>query len=156
MEFVPDGHGITGDHYLGIMRCLHNTIRRRRPDLWRHNTWILHHDGAPAHRACRVWQFNEQTATAIHPQPPYSPDLAPADFWLFERIKRALRGSALEMWMDSSTRSVLWSVKSCLLNLEQLSATTAIMFRAVSMCKAIILNKKKSCSHVKKALEQGH
>ena len=35
--------------------------------------------------------FNKNS-THIVPQPPYSPDLAPCDFWLFSKLKRPLRG----------------------------------------------------------------
>ena len=30
------------------------------------------------------------------PQPPYSPDLAPCDFWLFPKLKEKLRGCRYE------------------------------------------------------------
>ena len=30
------------------------------------------------------------------PQPPYSPDLAPCDFWLFPKLKEKLRGCYYE------------------------------------------------------------
>ena len=30
------------------------------------------------------------------PQPPYSPDLAPCDFWLFPKLKEKLRGYRYE------------------------------------------------------------
>ena len=30
------------------------------------------------------------------PQPPYSPDLAPCDFWLFPKLKKKLRGCRYE------------------------------------------------------------
>ena len=30
------------------------------------------------------------------PQPPYSPDLAPSDFWLFPKLKENLRGCRYE------------------------------------------------------------
>ena len=30
------------------------------------------------------------------PQPPYSPDLAPCDFWLFPKLKENLRGCCYE------------------------------------------------------------
>ena len=30
------------------------------------------------------------------PHPPYSPDLAPCDFWLFPKLKENLRGSRFE------------------------------------------------------------
>ena len=32
----------------------------------------------------------------IIPQPPYSPDLAPNDFWLFPKLKEKLRGCSYE------------------------------------------------------------
>jgi hypothetical protein len=35
-------------------------------------------------------------SVATLPQPPYSPDLAPADFFLFPRIKTALKGRHFE------------------------------------------------------------
>jgi len=31
--------------------CLRENVRRKRPDLWQNNTWLLHHDNAPAHAA---------------------------------------------------------------------------------------------------------
>ena len=33
-----------------------------------------------------------KNSTHIVPQPPYSSDLAPCDFWLFSKLKRPLRG----------------------------------------------------------------
>ena len=33
-----------------------------------------------------------KNSTHIVPQTPYSPDLAPCDFWLFPKLKRPLRG----------------------------------------------------------------
>jgi histone-lysine N-methyltransferase SETMAR len=32
----------------------------------------------------------------IHPHPPYSPDLAPSDFYLFQKLKTKLRGIRFE------------------------------------------------------------
>ncbi len=91
-EFVPDGLGIDGPLYLDIMRRLRNAIRRRRPHLWRSGNWYLHHDGAPAHRSLPVRRFLRNTETKILRHPSYSPDLAPADFWLFDKVKSFLKG----------------------------------------------------------------
>ena len=38
-------------YYLGVMRRLREAIRQKRPDLWANNSWILHHDKAPSHKA---------------------------------------------------------------------------------------------------------
>ena len=37
-------------------------------------------------------QFIEESGLHILPHPPYSPDLAQCDFWLFPRIKKHLKG----------------------------------------------------------------
>jgi transposase len=52
-------------------------------------SWVLHHDNAPAHFVCTFLAKNEMT---VVPQPPYSPDLAPADFFLFPKLKSTLKG----------------------------------------------------------------
>ena len=41
-------------------------------------------------------EFFAKNSTHVAPQPPYSPDLAPCDFWLFPKLKRPLRGNRFE------------------------------------------------------------
>lgn len=53
---------------------------------------IFHHDNAPAHTAARTVQFLEKNHVSVIPHPPYSPDLAPADFFLFPKVKGQTRG----------------------------------------------------------------
>ena len=91
-EFVLNGRGVNTDYYLEVMRTLRQQIRWRRTARWRRNSFWIHHDGAPAHRADPVVQFLQQTRTHILPHPPYSPDLAPSDFFLFACMKKNLRG----------------------------------------------------------------
>jgi len=38
-----------------------------------------------------VWEFLAQNITTL-PHPPYSPDLAPCDFFLFPKLKTHLKG----------------------------------------------------------------
>jgi len=47
---------------------------------------------APSHTALIIRDHFAKNSTHIVPQPPYSPDLAPSDFWLFPKLKRPLRG----------------------------------------------------------------
>ena len=51
------------------------------------DNWMLHHDNAPCHTAISVIKF-----LAVVPQPPYSPDLSPCDFFLFPKLKFHLKG----------------------------------------------------------------
>ena len=91
-EFVAGGQGVDRHIYLRTMRELREKLRWRRPHLWRRQSFWLHHDGAPAHRADIVMNFLRATNTKILPHPPYSPDLAPSDFFLFTRMKCNMRG----------------------------------------------------------------
>ncbi len=91
-QFVPAGQGVTKEVYLQMMRDLREAIRRRRQRFWARQNFWLHHDGAPAHRSDIVVNFLQATGTNILPHPPYSPDLAPSDFFLFARLKKNMRG----------------------------------------------------------------
>ena len=48
-EFLPYGRTVNKEYYLVVMRRLREAIRRKRPELWKNNSWLLHHDNAPAH-----------------------------------------------------------------------------------------------------------
>jgi len=67
-------------------------VRRKRPQAWANNTWILHHDNAPANASLLIREFLTKHEMTVVPQPPYSPDLAPADFFLFPQLKSSLKG----------------------------------------------------------------
>jgi hypothetical protein len=48
---------------------------------------MLHHDNAPPHAPLLI-----RESTIVVPQPPYSPDFAPADFFLFPNLTSTLKG----------------------------------------------------------------
>jgi transposase len=71
--------------------------------------WILRHDNAPAHSSLLVWDFLTKTDTTIIPKPPYSPGLAPADFFLFLKLKSILKGrsfATIEEIKENSLRDL--------------------------------------------------
>ena len=67
-------------------------MRRKRPGAWTNKTWMLHHDNAPPHASILIREFLAKQETIVVPQPPYSPDLTPADFFLFPKLKSTLKG----------------------------------------------------------------
>ena len=95
-EFVPIGQTVNQDFYKAVLVRLMEKIRRKRRDLWESKQWLLHHDNAPAHSALTIRQFltSKQVTTLDHP--PYSPDLAPSDFFLFPKLKSVLKGNRFE------------------------------------------------------------
>ena len=59
---------------------------------WQNQNLIIHHDKAPAHRSFKVSQFLAKNNMTVIPHPPYSPDLAPCDFFLFPKLKLRMKG----------------------------------------------------------------
>jgi hypothetical protein len=70
---------------------LRESVGRKKPKLWP-DKWILCHGSAPAHDALRVREFLAKKSITKMDHPPYSLDLAPCDFWLFPKLKNALKG----------------------------------------------------------------
>jgi len=70
-EFTQYGQTINKEYYLDVLRRLRETIRKRRPILWHSNSWMLHHDNAPAHRSFLVYDFLDEHGTVTVPQPLY-------------------------------------------------------------------------------------
>ena len=91
-EFVPRGQTVNKEFYLAVLKRLREAVRRKRPQLWTNQSWVLHHDNAPAHSSFLVRNFLAKNETTVVPQPPYPPDLAPADFFLFPKLKSTLKG----------------------------------------------------------------
>jgi len=91
-EFVPNGRTVNQAFYLKVLKRLRDAVRRKRPELWQSGEWWLHHDNAPAHKALSVKQFLTKNGMTQLIHPPYSPDLAPCDFFLFPRMKKVLKG----------------------------------------------------------------
>ncbi len=83
---------MTKELYLIALQDLFEAIQNRRTQLWRRGNIILHDDNASPHRADIVENWKRRHAIWSLPHPPYSPDLAPADFWLFGRLKKVMRG----------------------------------------------------------------
>jgi hypothetical protein len=78
--------------YIDILRSLLDSVRRKRPEKLRTNSWFSLHDNAPAHRSVLVKVFLIKNNVKTLEQLPHSPDLASADFYLLCRLKSALMG----------------------------------------------------------------
>jgi len=68
--------------------------------------WMLQHDNAPSHSSFLVRDFLAKHATTVLPLPSYSPDLAPAVFFLFPKLKSALKGRRFESIEAIKTNSL--------------------------------------------------
>jgi hypothetical protein len=91
-EFVPRCQMVNKELYQEILVHLRDAVCRKRSDLWENQTCILHHDNVPAHVSLLICSYLAKHRTTIVSDPPYPPDLAPTDFFLFPKLKTTLKG----------------------------------------------------------------
>ena len=56
-EIVPTGQSINQVYHLEVLKRLREEVRWKLPELFANNSWVLHHDNAPAHTALSVTDF---------------------------------------------------------------------------------------------------
>ena len=78
-KFVPPGQTVNQTFYLQVLERLRNRVRYVRGEIA--DKWFLHHDIAPSHTSFAVGEFLAQHKITTLSHPPYSPDLAPCDFF---------------------------------------------------------------------------
>jgi len=108
-EFVPTGQTVNQIYYLEGLERLCEKVRWKRPEIFA-NSWILHHDNAPAHTALSVREFLATKQITVLEHPAYSPDLAPSNFFLFPKIKEILKGRHFDD-IDDISNSTMGALK---------------------------------------------
>jgi histone-lysine N-methyltransferase SETMAR len=93
-EFIAQGQTVNQQCYLEVLTRLRESVRRNRPGLWP-DKWTLHRDNAPAHDALTVREFLAKNSITKMDHPPYSPHLAPCDFWLLPKFKKCPEGTEI-------------------------------------------------------------
>ena len=89
---VKKGKSITGKYYKDVvLKKLKKDYQKRRPATGFKHVSLLH-DNAPAHTSAIVTAFLKKEKVTVLPHSPYSPDLAPCDFFLFPKLKAFLAG----------------------------------------------------------------
>ena len=84
-------------------------LREKRPK--KAAAVLFHQDNA--HRAAHVHQFFDNNNNfEVVPHAPYSPDLAPSDFWLFPTMKDTLRGCTFSSRSALATAIFQWSERT--------------------------------------------
>jgi len=90
-EFLPCGQMVNKQRYQEDLARLSGVVHRKKPELWNNQTWMLHQDNAPAHASLLICSYLAKRQTSVVPHSPYSPDIAPADFFLFPKLKPNLK-----------------------------------------------------------------
>ena len=90
-EWLPKGMTVTASYYISVLHRLKDAVEKKRPEL-ASSGWLLHHDNASSHTAGIVGTHLKINGINLLSHPPYSPDMAPCDFWLFFRTKKPMKG----------------------------------------------------------------
>jgi transposase len=141
-EFVLQGQTVNTKFYSEVLQCLRENIQQKQPDLWCAKNWILHDDNAPCHRALLIHEFLANHNMLLLPHPPYSTDLAPANFFHFPKMKMQLKGRRFHtvakiqhksQVMDSLTQKTSRSHSS-----RSRNAVTGALLRKVTILKEMV------------------
>lgn len=90
-ELLKPSETITGERYRTQLVRLGRALKEKRPQYnERHNKIILQHDNVRPHVAKVVKKYLETLKWEILPHPPYSPEVAPSDFYLFHSMAHGL------------------------------------------------------------------
>ena len=87
MNWVSTGQTINEEYYVEVLREFMRRFRRKSPALFKSGQWHFHQDTAPVHNSILVTDNLTKMDIKTVPRPPYSPDLAPCDFWLFPKLR---------------------------------------------------------------------
>ena len=97
MHWVPTGQTVNKEYYVEFLREFRKRFYRKRPALFKSGQWHFHQDNTPVHYSILVTDYLTKMGIKTVPHRPYSPDLAPCDFWLFPKLKEKLKGCRYEL-----------------------------------------------------------
>lgn len=117
-SWISTRGSVNKEFYEGVLKRQLQRIRRVRTELYPSGQWNLLLDNAHPHTAIRMSNFLAQRKATVLQHPHYSPDVVPEGFFLFQRLKLALKGYASQTlrifnigWERASNdfkRSVYW------------------------------------------------
>jgi hypothetical protein len=94
MNFVPRGRTVNAAYIIEALTRFLKVLKVKRLTMTA-GTWWFHWDNAPVHTAAVVTNWMAARQFQIIEHPPYLPDLALADFFLFPSVKRELASKTL-------------------------------------------------------------
>ena len=87
MHWVPTGQTVNKEYYVKVLREFSKRFLGKRPAFLKSGLWHSHEDNALVHNSILVTDYLTKMGIKTVPHRPYSPDLAPCDFWLFPKLR---------------------------------------------------------------------
>ena len=90
---------------LGLLCWGFKGVQEERPALFKLGLSYFHEDNTPVHNSILITDYlTKMDIKTVH-QPPYSPDLAPCDFWFFPKL-RSCRYETIEEMKEAVTKVI--------------------------------------------------
>ena len=100
-ELLKLNETITGDRCRTQLILLSRALCEKRPQYeQRHEKVILQHDNARPHVAKPVKSYLQTLKWEVLPHPPYFPDIAPSDYYLFWSMAHGLANQQFHSYED--------------------------------------------------------
>ena len=87
MHWVPTGQTVDKEYYVEVLREIRMRFLGKRPALFKSGQCHFQQDNAPVYYSILVTDYLTKMGMKTLPHPPYSPNLAPCDFWLFLKLR---------------------------------------------------------------------
>ena len=91
MKYLEKGKTINSKRYIGQLMRLKNKIGEKRLQMKKKKV-LFHQDNAPCQKSLAIMAKLNELSFKLLLYPPYSPDLAPSDYYLLADLKKMLQG----------------------------------------------------------------
>ena len=88
-ELLPSNRTINSVVYVEQLTKLNNAVEEKRPELTNRKDVVFHRDDARLRASLVTRQKLLELDWNVLPHPPYSPDLAPSDYFLFRSLQNS-------------------------------------------------------------------
>ena len=95
IDYLQKGKTINGEYYANLRRELRQATKSKRPGKLAKGV-LLHQDNASAHKSLVAMSIVHDCGFELINHPPYSPDSAPSDYFLFPNLNKHLLGKRYE------------------------------------------------------------
>jgi histone-lysine N-methyltransferase SETMAR len=109
-NYVPKGETVNAEYIKKALARFLKVFKAKRL-IMSAQDWFFHWDSVPVHTVTTVQEYLAAKGVKMLCHPPYSPDLAPADFFLFSRVKSELAGLSMNHeTFQKSWEGVVWTI----------------------------------------------
>ena len=100
-NYLQQGSAINEKYHCALLMKLRQNIKEKHQGKLSKGV-ILLHDNASSHTASETMTKLTSLGFQVMSHPPYSPNLAPSDYYLFPKLKKHLKGQGFEGVLEAT------------------------------------------------------